>query len=48
MGAPEGSRAQAGGTTVTNAIADAVDAPGRADRLHEVPATPERIVDALR
>ena len=37
-----------GAAAVTNAIADAVGAPGRAGRLHEAPATPERILKALR
>ena len=44
----EGGRALAGGAAVTNAIGDVVGAPGRAGRLHEAPATPERIVEALR
>ena len=44
----ERGRALAGGAAVTNAIADAVGAPGRAGRLHEAPATPERILEALR
>ena len=46
----EGGRALASAgiaLAVFFAIADAVGAPGWAGRLHEVPATPERILKAL-